>query len=497
VRRLSAFVLVTVAVVGMALVDRAVDDDAPAAPAGARRFVAPVAAPTSSLSSTWYCAGGTAVEGGVADHTVVIANPSDEALHAVLSIYAGTTSTAADVAAVAALPPTRSEVDVPALGRVAVRLADVVQAPFAAALVEVSGGAAVVEHVMAGADDTAAAPCASSASPTWHFATGVTTRDAHELLALFNPFPDDAVVDMHFATPEGARNPQEYEGFIVPGGELVVVDITPVVARHAQVASSIVARTGRLVVDRIQTFDGSLGPLGMDVTLAVPVPRPVWLFPDGQITDGVTETYSVYNPTDEQAEVDLELTLDEPEVNGSVDPIALTVPARGYAQVVLDQDTRVPPGVAHAATVRSANGVPVVVERLLVAVAPAPRRGVAFTTGSPVQATEWVLAAGQADATSSEFVVVKNPSAATIARVDVFALVGGQRLAIRGLADLEVGPAARLAIDVGQSINRADLSLVVVASAPVAVERGLYRVGAPGLSQAIGVPLVARIEPAT
>jgi hypothetical protein len=65
--------------------------------------------------------------------------------------------------------------------------------------------------------------------------------------------------------------------------------------------SPVEARVGRLVVDRIQTFDGSLGPRGMDVTLGVPAPQRVWVFPDGVVTDGVTEVFSVFNPGDEPA----------------------------------------------------------------------------------------------------------------------------------------------------------------------------------------------------
>src|SRR5439155_9678633 len=50
------------------------------APAGAREqspFAMPVAAPTSALSSTWYCAGGTSQLKGFADGWLVLANSED------------------------------------------------------------------------------------------------------------------------------------------------------------------------------------------------------------------------------------------------------------------------------------------------------------------------------------------------------------------------------------------------------------------------------------
>ena len=39
----------------------------------------PAATPPGTLSSTWYCAGGTATDDGFADHVVLIANPTDDA----------------------------------------------------------------------------------------------------------------------------------------------------------------------------------------------------------------------------------------------------------------------------------------------------------------------------------------------------------------------------------------------------------------------------------
>src|SRR5690606_5377635 len=102
--------------------------------------------------------------------------------------------------------------------------------------------------------------------------------------------------------------------FVVPGRSLVAVDVCAVdVCRHDQVATSIVARAGRLVVDRIQTFDGTEGPAGLAVTLAAPSPAPLWFLPDGFKTEGLAETVTVYNPGDVRAEVDVELVVEPSE----------------------------------------------------------------------------------------------------------------------------------------------------------------------------------------
>ncbi|MGH9188133.1 MAG: hypothetical protein ACRD0U_20375 [Acidimicrobiales bacterium] len=489
-RRIVAFVAIAVVLAGLGVVERVTGGDGGGVEVGAvePRTVAPVGGPPGALGTTWFCAAGTASEDGVADHTVVIANPTQAAVTARVTAFPGTLAGDANAAEVTQQGFPTQTVDVAALSRVSVRLADLVDAPFAAALVEVDAGEVAVDHVLTGAD-IAAGPCASSASTDWYFATGATTRDARQILTLFNPFPETAVVEMSFSVAqEGGRRPNEFQGFPVPGRSLVAVDIGAVVTRYHQVATSVRARSGRLVVERIQTFDGSEGPRGMDVSLGAPRPSGLWYYPEGLTGDGLTEVYTVYNPSDEdEAQVDLEVALDDPATNGAVQPFEISVAPRAAVQVVMNSETRVPAGIAHSVTVRSANGVPVVAERFVSAVSPSTRSGIGYTIGSPVVATSWILAAGQANAEMAEVLVLQNPSSDTIAHVRVTAIAGGQRLPVDQLQDLEVPQTGRLAVDLGAYINRDDLALVVEADVPIVVERGLFRVGSRGLSLAPGV----------
>ena len=176
-RRLPTIVVIVVALVGLAVVERAADGarDVPVDVAVETRALAPVTGPETALSSTWFCAGGTATDDGVADHTVVVANPSDEPVTAVVTAYPGTLAGATEAAEVAALGMPSVSVEVAPQSRTTVRLGDLVTAPFAAALVEVDRGRVAVEHVHAGAGETAASPCASAASSSWSFATGATS----------------------------------------------------------------------------------------------------------------------------------------------------------------------------------------------------------------------------------------------------------------------------------------------------------------------------------
>src|SRR5439155_877058 len=165
------------------------------------------------------------------------------------------------------------------------------------------------EHFVLGPGGASVAPCASSASDRWYFADGGTTRDATELLALFNPFPEDAIVDLSFTTEAGGIEPEALQALVVPGRGLSVVNVGDHVVRRRAVSVSIVARSGRLVADRIQSYSGSAGRRGLALVLGTPSPRrgigPTlgarqsarrWLFAIGLATDTVDEWLVLQNP---------------------------------------------------------------------------------------------------------------------------------------------------------------------------------------------------------
>ena len=130
-------------------------------------------------------------------------------------------------------------------------------------MVELDGGEAVVEMTTTGPLGNSVTPCASTASPTWYFAEGLTTLDATEILVVFNPFPEDAVVDFVFTTEEGQVTPQALTGLSVQGRGVTAVNVGDYVQRREAVAARVSARTGRLVVTRIETFDAGVGRKGV------------------------------------------------------------------------------------------------------------------------------------------------------------------------------------------------------------------------------------------
>jgi len=491
-RRLPVLVVIVLAIGALILADRS-SSNSVASDSVASDALMPVASPPGAVSSAFFCAGGAATAGAVFDSTIVVANPGQTAANVLVTSYPGALSGDVDGAAtVAKLAPVTKQVSVGARGRAEVTLASLQASPFAAAVVETNDADIAVERrVTNPAGDASSSPCASAPSDTWYFPTGTTTRDARELLAVFNPFPVDAVVNITFQTSDGFRNPGELQSLPVPGGQLRVLDISALVPRIEQLATTVSSVSGRVIVDRLQSFDGTdpNHPAGVAATVGAPAAADVWTFGEGEVGDGLNEVFTVMNPSAAPVNSQLEVMLDAPDTNGAVDPIPLTIPARGYAQVVMRDETRIPKNVAHSVIVRS-SGVGLIAERTIGASAPAARRGYAPALGAPLVATRWLFADGRAVANeTAEFLIVVNPSLESIAHLRFSALAGGQLFAIDGLQDVEVPPGGRINLQLAQHISRDVLPVLVEADRPVVVERGMYAGKGKGISLAAGIPI--------
>jgi hypothetical protein len=539
--RVPFVVALAAALAGTVAIDRAGGEE-PATVAPEAGPVAVVAAspPAARDASTWFCAAGTATDGGMADHTVVMLNPTGRELGATVTVFTGEVLMPAPLPGPAptAAPTTGGpdvhrqvtrRVDLPAGGRVALALADVVEAPLAAALVEVDGGGVAVEHHGRGPHGADVAPCTTSAAPTWHLAWGSTARDARELVVLFNPFPSPATVDAVFATPEGRREPVRFQGLPVAGRSVVGIDVGHEVTRAEQVSATFEVRSGRVVVERLQQFDGSLGVEGLSLAPAVPAAAGAWAFADGEASavapttpppdegegtgeDGAdrvssSERIVVYNPGDERAEVEVVPTTDE--TGPPVPPFSLSVGAGGYEVLDYGEHDRIVPGVAHATIVRSTGGQPVVVERVTLDDAPVPTATVAGSgdggdpphrselTASPgarLAAPRWLFptVAGPAGEGGAVRFAVLNPDPDRGVEVRVTltgALWSPARDATGDAGPVDVPPGARVTVDVEAEVAAGTLAAIVHADGPVVVERTVLGADGRRLAMGVGIPL--------
>lgn len=424
----------------------------------------PTVSPDDALSSTWYCAAGTSTgvssgdSAGFAEQTVTISNASD-----VDSVGAVTAYTEKGETAVKAIT-------VGAHNQSSVRVSDIIKAPWASALVEMSGGGITVTHELRGAAGRSISACASSPSALWYFPSGTTRAGSRNLLALFNPFPGEATLDVSFDTEDGARTPQQLQGMVVPGGRLVVVDVSAIVTLRERVSTTVSVRIGRVIAEQIQTGDGRNGSeQGLTSVLGATSAASLWTFPVATAASvSAREIVSVINVGDFDTEVQVEILLDDPAVNGSVEPFSVSVASNRAAQIDLGSDPRIPKTVGRWLIVRSTNDAPIVVGRSIGATRAAAAGGLAFTIGMPVLATSWIgTVATTADATAT-LLAIANPSATDTATVTVSIHAKGEDRGIPSGRSVQIAPGQRLVINLATLLSgQTEASIEVVSDRPV------------------------------
>ncbi len=506
-KRWPPLVLVVALLVGGLIVgrqgsERAGEGPGPVDPA----TLLPVAAPSDALDGSWFCAGQSSGEDTPADGTVVVANVGDEPARGTLEVVAAAATPGGE-----APDPVVERIEVPARTTERFPLAGLLEADWVAAQVQVEGGTVVVEHEVVGEHGRDAAPCASRASDAWLLPAGASTRDAAFTLAIYNPYEGEARVDLAFTTDESVREPSDLQGLAIAPGAVVAVDVSAVVTERPVISTTVAATRGQVVVDRIQTYDGqgaattddeaeaeTYQPEGLTVTGGVATPRRVWAFPASVKAGFVHEQLVLFNPGEEVAEAEVEVVLDDPERNGVLDPLPVTVPPGEFTVFDVDGVESIPSGVTHSLTVRSESGPALVAERLLAAAGEnAPYVGTASSTGSPLAAERWAFATGPDPDDEAGRIVVTNPGTEPV-EVELAAFGDGESEPITVEVDGEDVTSVTLAAGERREIPVAGLaddrrSLSVTATGPVVAERRLYfsvedETGT-GTSTAIGVPL--------
>jgi hypothetical protein len=463
VRRIPMLAVTVVAALGIVAV--ASDDEPGVAPTFASRPQPwmPAAPTDPALTTTWFCPGVPATGAEGTGGEVVISNSTDGPLDARVTLLAGPGQAVTQA------------VEVPALGRSTLSPADALTAPFVGATVEVDGTGALVEQRATDPAGTSVAPCTTMPSTNWYLAEGFTADESTEQLVLMNPFDQNVIVDVSFATDEGTREPSQLQGFPIAPRSVQVVDVDSIAARdEPQVAVRVSAQRGAtLIVGRAQLYSGA-GRLGYSMTLASPVLRSQWWFANGLKGEGITERYSIYNPGDEDVQVQplfLGIPSDVPVV---ADPI--TVPAGELVTYSPDAVAGLPDGrhgllfdtqdaaqslVVERAITRTIEDVPTTSVLL---------GGLARPDGD-VPST-WMMATGPGEPTVDALAVYNTRQ--VDATITVQAVTPDGLVDVPSLTEVSL-PAGGL---VTMSLTEADLidtPLVVRATAPVFVERSLPR----------------------
>lgn len=270
----------------------------------------------------------------------------------------------------------------------------------------------------------------------------------------------------------------------VPAHTMVPVRVADVLA-HAEPGVLVEATGGEVVVSHGLTgnSDVAIGPCASS-------PAPDWHFAAGNTGRGAQLWLALFNPTADDAIVDLTFATD----SGPVAP-------ESYQGIVVPRTSRVSIPVHEAAARRLVVGTQVharrgqvVAEQSLTLDGTDGRRGLAVSLGAPRLAEAWELPTGLLAPGRGQQVVVANPGEESAEvtvqiRLDAAAEIAPQ--------EVTVGPGTAVNVDLGPVPTGVGFSSRIESTRPVALETIASTVApnAPpirGLASAVGQPAAAR-----
>lgn len=462
-RRIPALVLVAAALGALVVTARDRLDASPPTFSESAGGWMPFAPLATGLTETWFCPGVPATGADGIEGEILVANRSEDRMVGTVLVMTADGQSR------------RLELDVGGWSSTVVDLDATLPGTMVGAVVEVDRGGALVEQRAFHPAGDSVAPCTNSTSDRWYLADGFTVDGSLDQLILTNPYDQTVVVNIEFATREGPRRPNSYRGLTVPARSIRVIDLgAPGAGAQSEpvLAVSVQASRGRLVVGRSQHFLGG-GRLGTQVTVGSPAVRDQWWFTGGQVGDGVSERYSIYNPTEDDVEVD-PIFLGVPVAVQS-DPIE--VPAgevRTFDPTsVVDGngDPALPPG-RYAVVFSTLAAQSVVIERATTTDVDGEVSTTVVSGATPRQdgyvAREWYVPAGPVEPVEDALVVYNADNAD--GTVSVFAVGRSGPVPVEGLQEIPIGAASLVTVDLVDPLVL-DRELLVTSTNRVFVER--------------------------
>lgn len=334
-----------------------------------------------------------------------------------------------------------------------------------------------------------AARCSDRASSSWFFAAGASTLGVDERLMIYNPFPDEAVVQVTFLTETGEERKGGLADVPVPAKSSTEINVSRFIGLERTLAVRIDTERGRVVAWRMLFDDPDGGPAGVQMSLGAAASSDTWFFPDGAVGPGADERISVMNPGTEEATVNISLSGGEGDLIQPEDLVGLEI-TPGTARTLalndfLTREEKALGGVS--AVVQSTNGVGIVAERS-VRYNTTTVSGSAAEMGAPRASKEWLLPPATLTP-STDTVVVMNPSSAP-AEVSL-QLLFEKKAALRPghLQQRELPPGGRLKLGVGDWTALATALVRVSSTSPVVVERFSYSEITDDVGAVMGFPL--------
>lgn len=304
----------------------------------------------SFITASWYCPGIPTGQPGLGGN-VVITNPTDQAIQGRLTVFTDRDAT----------PPTSLPITIGARNSEQLDLTQLqTVGTFLSALVEIDGGGGFVEQQALHPAGNSVSACSNAASSNWYFADGFTVDGSTEQLVLTNPFPDAAIVDIGFVTEQGKRTPSRFQGFPVPGRSVRIVDFGSGAQDEPVIAAQVIASRGRIVAARSQHYVGG-NRLGYGISLGAPSLASQYYFADGEVGDGISEQYRVFNGSTQDVVVDVIFLGAGADFLNNAE---LEVPAGGYAKLDTADIAGLPAG-RHGSVFSTLSSESIAVERII------------------------------------------------------------------------------------------------------------------------------------
>ena len=451
------------------------------------RAISSVFGDDSDLVSIWYCVSGTVGGAGIADHQILLGNKSNNIAEIALTITpvlapqlnssesdSGESRTTPEIIQIETV---LASIEVSPMSVRTVFLADIpnVAGEFAAVMLESDAGDLIVEHRVAGKTGESQSNCQTDAAEEWYFASGTTREGAREIISIFNPFADSAVIDMTFVADGRVRRPAALNGLVIPPRSLLPIDITGAVTLSDVVSTSIKARNGRVVAERLLSFGDEFSPNGLNIEAGAPSLAPIWVFPGG-VDGSALSAIQIYNPSEvDDADVDIEIYSDFAH-SSFIEPVSLMISPASTETVVLGGDdstmisrsafaltSRIPLGTPHWMVVRSINGLPVASERFVLSDGSFPQM-TSSGFGVDVVSTSHMFISTEGD----ERIAIAHPSNDRLTQVKLFAYSDGE---VYESLPFEISATSRKVINLQQFGVPSNSVIQIVSSEPVLVER--------------------------
>lgn len=479
--RVAALVVLVVAGVAVAVGVRGTPAPVGAAPTPSALVGAP-----DAESSAWYCAGQSAGS-GISPGFLVLTNTTARPVRATITATSDSGATA------------HTAVEVPAHGVVTPPIPALSSGSWESETVITSGGGVAVTQTVHSSLGWSQAPCQSTTSAQWYFAGGSTAAANTLAVSLLNPTSTPVVVDLSFLTPAGMVHPINYQGLVLPAGQMAVENVTAEVQQIPTISTIVSTRTGRVVAAEVQQIvDAGQTSGGLSIVPGVPAPQSHWAIPQAQEVPGGTSEIDIFNPGKASESVTVKVRLP----SGPLAPLTDKILPGTTWVLVTSAQTRIPDDQTYATSIDATGGPGVVVSRtvsLSSSATPPPQAGVVvavdgLSTRSPGGA--WVVPPpGTTDnpavsgAAPTYLALFNTTSGSETYTAEATSASGNHVLATGTLA-------AGTAVEVyGSPLEAAGLDPIMVrASGPLAVSEDAGPSAGFGIVSMPGIPLASAID---